>query len=167
MEPNLTLFWNPCGRRHTVAVSRNLARGGLTVLAVDIDVDVDIGASGGGPGHPTLAVHPALAGKAHDQRGHDGRNPDHDRGDGRNDDRHRFGLRRRGAEQSAGHESGGQTNAPATACVVAHGDYPFPIPSHGRTRLHDLCCTWRATEPLDNTSFDVSRRWLACLMHHL
>src|SRR5829696_1521146 len=121
MEPNLTLFWNPCGRRHTVAVSRNLARGGLTVLAVDIDVDVDIGASGGGPGHPTLAVHPALAGKAHDQRGHDGRNPDHDRGDGRNDDRHRFGLRRRGAEQSAGHESGGQTDSPAAACVIAHG----------------------------------------------
>src|SRR5215207_10867763 len=145
MELDLTLFWNPSSHRHTVAVSRNLARGGLTVLAADIDVDVDIGASGGGPRHPTLAVHPALAGKAHDQRGHDGRDPDDDRGDGRNDDRHRLGLRRRGAEQSAGPESGGQTNDPA-ACVIAHGDYPFPIPSHGRTRLHDPCRTWRATE---------------------
>jgi hypothetical protein len=78
MEPDLTLYWNPGGHRHTVAVSRNLARGGLTVLAADIDVDVDIGASGSGPRHPTLVVHPALAGKAHDQRGHDGRDSDHD-----------------------------------------------------------------------------------------
>jgi hypothetical protein len=51
--------------------------------------------------------------------------------------------------------------------VIAHGDYPFPIPSHGRTRLHDPCRTWRATDPLDNTPFDVSSRRLACLMRHL
>src|SRR5687768_7468568 len=111
----------------TVAVSRNLACGGLTVLAVDADVDVHIGASSGGPRQPALAVHPTVTGKAHDQRRHGGRDSDHDRGDGWHDDWHRLGLRRSGAERPARHETSDQTDAPTPAYLIAHEVHPFPL----------------------------------------
>jgi hypothetical protein len=114
MEPDLTLYWNPGGHRHTVAVSRNLARGGLTVLAADIDVDVDVRSSGGRPGQPVPAVHPIVTGKTDDQRGHGGRNPDHDRGYGRHDDRHRLRLHRSDTKRPAGDETSDQSGAPTT-----------------------------------------------------
>ena len=115
--------------------TRRLARGGLSMMTVDVDVHVRSPARG--PGQPA----PAVLGitRYHPGEGDAGRDANHDGGDGRDDDRHRLRPHWSGAEHPARHQSGDQTNAPSSSRVIEHGEHPFPIPCGGPTHHGDSC----------------------------